>query len=114
MALTKASAIRVATALLVLMITVTTPVAAQQGGDGDPEAGEGIFNAFDRAEVFVLDVLWYGGSLVIATGMALWFSAKKSADRAEWGKYAMGSGVAAMGFAKLFPAVMGVINWIFG
>lgn len=118
MAITKSGTTRLIVALLLLIVSVTAPVVAQetaqQGGEGTPEAGGEIFGMFDRLEVFLLDVMFFGGGVVFLTGILLWGSAKKSADRAEYGKYAMGTGVVLVVVARLFPSIMSLIQWLTG
>lgn len=98
-------------ALAVLLLTATGPAMAQEDYSGTDKAA-GIM---DRLHQVVFDlILLRGGVIVMGIGAVLWFTAKTSADRAQWGRWLAMGGGCMMGFSIGTKAIMGVIRFIFG
>ena len=99
-------------ALAVLLLAATGPAMAQDGSYSGTDKAEGIM---DRLHQVVFDlILLRGGVIVMGIGAMLWFTAKNSADRAQWGRWLAMGGGCMMGFSIGVKAVMGVIRFIFG
>ncbi|MDS0243051.1 MULTISPECIES: hypothetical protein [unclassified Haloferax] len=108
----KARSAGILVALAVLLLAATGPAVAQDGSYSGTGEAEGIM---DRLHEVIFDLLLLrGGVIVMGIGAVLWFTAKNSADRAQWGRWLAIGGVSMMGFSIGVKAVMGVIRFIFG
>ena len=99
-------------ALTVLLLAATGPAVAQDDSYSGTDKAAGIM---DRLHQVVFDLLLLrGGTIVMGIGAVLWFTAKNSADRAQWGRWLAMGGGCMMGFSIGVKAIMGVIRFIFG
>ena len=119
---------RVVLAMLVVSVIVPAAgvgiasVAAQEDGncDGPSNIEEGNCTASEDGYTSMLDNLFniahttlqYAGFITVFAGATLWFTARRSSDRAQTGVWLLIGGLAMILFYFGFSAFVALLKWI--
>lgn len=106
-------------ALIVSFVATAGLGAGAVTADCEPDAIEDCEKGFDDYEDMLLALfdiahltLQYAGFVTIFAGAVLWFTARRSSERAQTGVWLLIGGMAMIGFYFGFTAFVGVLRWI--
>ncbi|WP_424016121.1 hypothetical protein ACOZ4N_00540 (plasmid) [Halorientalis pallida] len=110
-------ALLVVLAVALLSATFVQPVAAQSSCDpsntDNCDAGkDGLSSMLSNVHSLAMMVLKYVGFIAIVAGAVLWWSARKSSSRAQYGMWLFGGGAGMIVFYFGFGIFISVLKFI--
>jgi uncharacterized membrane protein len=102
--------------MMIAMIAATGPAAAQCSDPTNVENCEGSYEGYtsmlDNLYKIAHKTLQYSGFITVFLGAVIWFTARRSSDRAQTGVWLLIGGVIQIVVYFSFTAIVSLLKWV--